>query len=82
MRNIIKINENTLKLIIKKVIKEQYEYNPDRLYRKSSIISRLKQEPKYLQKYIKDLPNLSKEGSDEIFTKIPQVVWQVLFSRY
>jgi mannosyltransferase OCH1-like enzyme len=82
MRNVIKINENTLKLIIKKVIKEQYEYNPDRLYRKSSIVSRLKQEPKYLQKYIKDLPNLSKEGSDEIFTKIPQVVWQVLFSRY
>jgi hypothetical protein len=82
MRNIIKINENNLKLIIKKVIKEQYEYNPDRLYRKSSIVSRLIQEPKYLQKYIKDLPNLSKEGSDEIFTKIPQVVWQVLFSRY
>jgi hypothetical protein len=82
MRNIIKINENNLKLIIKKVIKEQYEYNPDRLYRKSSIVSRLRQEPKYLQKYIKDLPNLSKEGSDEIFTKIPQVVWQVLFSRY
>jgi hypothetical protein len=82
MRTIIKLNENDLKLIIKKVIKEQYEYNPDRLYRKSSIVSRLRQEPKYLQKYIKDLPNLSKEGSDEIFTKIPQVVWQVLFSRY
>ena len=82
MRTIIKLNENELKLIIKKVIKEQYEYNPDRLYRKSSIVSRLRQEPKYLQKYIKDLPNLSKEGSDEIFTKIPQVVWQVLFSRY
>jgi mannosyltransferase OCH1-like enzyme len=82
MRTIVKLNENDLKLIIKKVIKEQYEYNPDRLYRKSSIVSRLRQEPKYLQKYIKDLPNLSKEGSDEIFTKIPQVVWQVLFSRY
>ena len=82
MRTIIKLNENELKLIIKKVIKEQYEYNPDRLYRKSSIVSRLRQEPKYLQKYIKGLPNLSKEGSDEIFTKIPQVVWQVLFSRY
>ena len=82
MRTIAKLNENDLKLIIKKVIKEQYEYNPDRLYRKSSIVSRLRQEPKYLQKYIKDLPNLSKEGSDEIFTKIPQVVWQVLFSRY
>lgn len=82
MSTIIKLNENDLKLIIKKVIKEQYEYNPDRLYRKSSIVSRLRQEPKYLQKYIKDLPNLNKEGSDEIFTKIPQVVWQVLFSRY
>lgn len=82
MSTVIKLNENDLKIIIKRVIKEQYEYNPDKLYRKSSIVSRLRQEPKYLQKYIKDLPNLSKEGSDEIFTKIPQVVWQVLFSRY
>lgn len=82
MSTVIKLNENDLKIIIKRVIKEQYEYNPDKLYRKSSIVSRLRQEPKYLHKYIKDLPNLSKEGSDEIFTKIPQVVWQVLFSRY
>jgi hypothetical protein len=82
MKKIIKLTEEDLKSIIKKVMNEQYEYNSDRLYRKSSIVSRLRQEPKYLQKYIKGLPDLSKEGSDEVFTKIPQVVWQALFSRY
>jgi hypothetical protein len=82
MKKIIKLTEEDLKSIVKKVMNEQYEYNPDRLYRKSSIVSRLRQEPKYLQKYIKGLPDLSKEDSDEVFTKIPQVVWQALFSRY
>jgi len=82
MKKIIKLTEEDLKSIVKKVMNEQYEYNPDRFYRKSSIVSRLRQEPKYLQKYIKGLPDLSKEGSDEVFTKIPQVVWQALFSRY
>jgi hypothetical protein len=82
MKRIIRLTEEDLKSIVKKVMSEQYEYNPDRLYKKSSIVSRLRQEPKYLQKYIKGLPDLSKEGSDEVFTKIPQVVWQVLFSRY
>jgi hypothetical protein len=82
MKKIIKLTEEDLKSIVKKVMNEQYEYNPDRLYRKSSIVSRLRQEPKYLQKYIKGLPDLSKEGSDEVFIKIPQVVWQALFSRY
>jgi hypothetical protein len=82
MKRIIRLTEEDLKSIVKKVMSEQYEYNPDRLYKKSSIVSRLRQEPKYLQKYIKGLPDLSKEGSDEVFTKIPQVVWQALFSRY
>lgn len=82
MKKIIKLTEEELTHLVRKVIKEQYEFNPDKLYRKSSIVSKLRQEPKYLQKYIKDLPNLKKEGSDEIFTKIPQVIWQVLFSRY
>ena len=82
MKKIIKLTEEDLTQIVKKVIKEQYEYNPDRLYKKSSIVSRLRQEPKYLQKYIKGLPDLSKEGSDEVFTKIPQVIWQALFGRY
>jgi hypothetical protein len=82
MKRIIRLTEEDLKSIVKKVMSEQYEYNPDRLYKKSSIVSRLRQEPKYLQKYIKGLPDLSKEGSDEVFTKIPQVIWQVLFSRY
>jgi hypothetical protein len=83
MKKIIKLTEKDLTRIIKRVIVEQNEYyDPDKLYKKSSIVSRLRMEPKYMHKYIKGLPNLSKEGSDEVHTKIPQVVWQKLYGRY
>lgn len=83
MKKIIRLTEKDLSRIIKRVISESNEYyDSDKLYKKSSIISMLKREPKYMQKYISKLPDLSKEGSDEVFTKIPQVVWQKLFGRY
>jgi hypothetical protein len=82
MKKIIKLTEKDLTKIIKRVISEQNDFNPDRLYKKSSIISRLRQEPKFMHKYIKGLPSLSKEGSDEVFTKIPQIVWQKLFGNF
>ena len=75
MKKVIRLTESDLTNIIKRVISEQ-EYNPDRLYRKESTIARIKRGPKFIHKYIKTLPNLKKEGSDEIWTKIPQVVWQ------
>jgi hypothetical protein len=82
MTKIIKLTEKDLTKIIKRVISEQNDFNPDRLYKKSSIVSRLRQEPKFMHKYIKGLPSLSKEGSDEVFTKIPQIVWQKLFGNF
>ena len=79
MEKIIKLTEKDLTNIIKRVISEQNDnFNPDRLYRKESMISRIKRGPKFIHKYIKTLPHLKKEGSDEVFTKIPQVVWQNL----
>jgi hypothetical protein len=42
------------------------------------MIARIKRGPKFIHKYIKTLPHLQKDGSDEVWTKIPQVVWQNL----
>lgn len=77
MKKIIKLNETDLTEIVKRVISEQNDnFNPDRLYRKESMIGRIKRGPKFIHKYIKTLSNLKKEGSDDVWTKIPQVVWQ------
>ena len=75
MKKVIRLTESDLRNIVKRIISEQ-EYNPDRLYRKESTIARIQRGPKFIHKYIKTLPNLKKEGSDEVWTKIPQVVWQ------
>jgi len=75
MKKIIKLTETDLTNIIKRVILEQ-EYSSDRLYKRESIIKRIENGPKFIHKYIKNLPKLKKEGSDEVWTKIPQVVWQ------
>lgn len=75
MKKVIRLTESDLTNIIKRVISEQ-EYSPDRLYRLSSTIKRIERGPKFIHKYIKKLPKLKKEGSDEVWTKIPQVVWQ------
>ena len=77
MKKVIKLTEKDLTNIIKRVISEQDEYyNPDRLYRRESMIKRIENGPKFIHKYVKSLPRLKKEGSDEVWTKIPQVVWQ------
>jgi hypothetical protein len=78
MKTVIKLTETDLTNIIKRVISEQDQYKPDQLYRRESMIGRIKRGPKFIHKYIKTLPRLKKEGSDEVWTKIPQVVWQNL----
>ena len=76
MTKVIKLTESDLTNIIKRVISEQH-YNPDHMYRLSSAIARIQGSPNtFIRKYIKKLPKLKKEGSDEIWTKVPQVVWQ------
>lgn len=78
MTKVIKLTEEELSKIIKRVILENDYYNPDALYRRESMIARIKRGPKFIHKYIKTLPHLKKDGSDEVWTKIPQVVWQNL----
>jgi len=78
MKKVIKLTETDLTNIIKRVISEQDQYKPDQLYRRESMIKRIERGPKFIHKYIKNLPKLKKEGSDEVWTKIPQVVWQNL----
>jgi hypothetical protein len=78
MTKIIKLTESDLTRIVKRVLSEGDYYNPDQLYRRDSMISRIKRGPKFIHKYTKTLPHLKKEGSDEVWTKIPQVVWQNL----
>ena len=78
MKKVIKLTESDLTRIIKRVISEQNDqYDPDRLYKLGSTIRRIERSPnKFIHKYVKKLPKLKKEGSDELWTKIPQVVWQ------
>jgi hypothetical protein len=77
MKKVVKLTESDLTRIIKRVISEQNDrYDPDRLYKLDSTIRRIERSSKFLHKYIKKLPKLKKEGSDEVWTKIPQVVWQ------
>jgi hypothetical protein len=78
MKKVIKLTEEELSKIIKRVILESDYYNPDTLYRRESMIARIKRGPKFIHKYIKTLPHLQKDDSDEVWTKIPQVVWQNL----
>ena len=75
MKKIIKLTETDLTNIVKRVIMEQH-YNPDQMYRLISMVARIKRGPKFIHKYIKTLPHLKKEVSDEVWTKIPQVVFQ------
>ena len=77
MKKVIKLTETELNNIIKRIINEDNNYyNPDQMYRLSSMVDRIKRGPKFIHKYIKTLPKLKKEGSDEVWTKIPQVVFQ------
>lgn len=76
MKRLIRLTETDLTKIINRVISENHQYNPDQLYTIDNMIERIKRGPKFIHKYIKTLPHLKKEGSDKVYTKIPQVVWQ------
>lgn len=77
MKKVIRLTETDLINIVKRVISEEEHYNPDQMYRLSSAIARIQRSRnKFIHKYIKTLPKLKKEGSDEVWTKVPQVVYQ------
>ena len=76
MTKIVKLTESDLTNIIKRVISEQDEYyNPDRMYRRESMVARIKRGPKFIHKYIKNFEDAQDEylkqdflpGEEELF---------------
>ena len=60
-------------------------YDADKLYDRDSVVNRLKKGPKYMRKYIKNLPHIKcadSEGNERICTKVPEVVYQFLFGNF
>ena len=60
-------------------------YDSEQLYSRDYVVNRLKNGPKELKKYIKNLPSLEyqdNEGNVKIFTKIPEVVYVYLSGNY
>jgi len=60
-------------------------YNPDKLYHREYVISRLKSAPREIRKHIKSLPEIESEdekGNRTIRTKIPEVVHVYLNGPY
>jgi hypothetical protein len=60
-------------------------YDSEQLYSRDYVVNRLKNGPKELKKYIKNLPSLEyqdNEGNIKIFTKIPEVVYVYLSGNY
>lgn len=76
-------NKINLGKIIRRVINENYD--PERLYSKQSIVNQLSKSPKYIKKYVKDLPDIpcvNSEGKKSICTKIPEVLFMYLFRHF
>lgn len=83
MKTKITITESELVSIVKKVLMEQY--NPDDLYPKQYVVAQLKDAPRELRKYIKNLPDIPCEndkGVRTICTKIPEVIHIYITGRY
>lgn len=74
-----------MKLIItesqfRTIISEHYD--PDKLYNREAIVSRLQKAPGYMKKYIKTLKHVDCVDGSKGCTKIPQVVYQYLFGNF
>lgn len=80
MKKTIKLTESDLSKIIKRIIMEDY-YNPNQLYYRNYIVSKIKRGPKYLHKYIDLLPIFTSEETDEELTKIPEVIYQYIYGK-
>jgi hypothetical protein len=60
-------------------------YDPEKLYLKDYVVTRLKKGPRELRKYIKDLPSIpctNGEGVESVCTKIPEVVYVYFSGNY
>jgi len=77
------IKESSLSHLVENLINENYD--PEKLYYRDKIISRLERGPYELKRYIKQLPVIvrkDEEGNTIILTKVPEVIWVYLTGRY
>jgi hypothetical protein len=60
-------------------------YDSNRLYKKESIVKKLRRGPAYLRPYLKKLPDIpckDVNGNDQICTQIPEVVFRYIFGNF
>jgi hypothetical protein len=79
----MRLSESDIQRIVNKVLNEQYD--PERIYDRAYIINRLKNGPRELKKYIKELPVIEcwdSMGNPQTCTKIPEVIYVYLTGRY
>jgi hypothetical protein len=83
MKRTIKLRESEMVSLIKQVLSE--EYNPEKLYSRNYVVFKLKQGPRELKRFIKDLPHIDcvdGSGNPHTCTKGPEVVHVFLQGRY
>jgi len=83
MKRTIKLRESEMVSLIKQVLNEQYD--PEKLYSRNYVVFRLKQGPRELKQFIKDLPHIDcvdGSGNPHTCTKVPEVVYVFLQGMY
>lgn len=81
MKKII-IKESALKRLVSNL---NENYDPNKLYKRSYILDRIKNAPKQIRKYSETLPSIEcydAEGNEQVCTKIPEVLFVYLTGRY
>ena len=83
MKRTIKLRESEMVSLIKQVLSE--EYNPEKLYSRNYVVFKLRQGPRELKRFIKDLPHIDcvdGSGNPHTCTKVPEVVHVFLQGMY
>ena len=83
MKKTIKLRESEIISLIKQVLNEQYD--SEKLYSRNYVVFKLRQGPRELKRFIKDLPHIDcvdGNGNPHTCTKIPEVVYVLLQGRY
>ena len=79
----IKLRESEMVSLIKQVLNEQYD--PEKLYSRNYVVFKLRQGPRELKRFIKDLPHIDcvdGSGNPHTCTKVPEVVHVFLQGMY
>lgn len=83
MSKVLKLTESEMISLVEKIIKEQHDSK--KLYSREYVVNRLKNGPRELKKYIKELPHIDctdGQGNKHVCTTIPEVIHVFLSGRY